>query len=200
MAYEKNVAFEIAELVSDLRAAWERMQISSRQALVSQEWLRVSRIRYTAPSPSGSNQDWLLLALTDLQSAMRAHVDSVTDLSESIADYNVFPAELKQAEGTAVYSWRDGRDESVVPTEAMVLPGIGGHVGPAYVDYRNQPAMTLQNLNSAPRAPQVGLPAGVPVAPTFDGGNPAPAQGSATAVSYGRFNAPTAPSSPDEAK
>lgn len=197
MAYEKNVAFEIAELVSDLRAAWERMQISSRQALESQEWLRVSRIRYTAPPPSGSNQDWLLLALTDLQSAMRAHVDSVTDLSESIADYNVLLAELKQAEGTAVYSWRD---DSVVPTEAMVLPGIGGHVGPAYVDYRNQPAMTLQSLNSAPRAPQVGLQAGVPVSPTFDGGNPEAGQGSVTGVSYGRFSAPTAPSSPDEAK
>jgi len=136
-ATEQNVAFEITELVSDLQAAWQRTEIARRQTQETQEWLRVSRIRYTQPPAAGTSQDWLLLALTDLQSAMRSYVDAISDLSNAVAEYNVLLAELQQAQGMSIYEWRQ---QSASHQEAL-----GGHSNPGYTDYRTTPAIP-QNL------------------------------------------------------
>jgi outer membrane protein TolC len=135
-ALEQNVAFEVTDLVSDLEAAWQRMQIARRQTQETQEWLRVSRIRYTQPPAARTSQDWLLLALTDLQSAMRSYVDAMSDLSESVADYNTLLAELQQAQGMSVYEWRQ--------TSSGVSGEIRGHAGTGYSDYRSNPASVRQ--------------------------------------------------------
>lgn len=127
-ATEQSVAFEITELVSDLQAAWQRTEIARRQTQETQEWLRVSRIRYTQPPVAGTTQDWLLLALTDLQSAMRSYVDAISDLSDAVADYNTLLAELQQAQGMSVYEWRQ---QSAAPQDS-----VGGHTIPGYSDYR----------------------------------------------------------------
>lgn len=137
-ALEQNVAFEITELVSDLEAAWQRLQIAKRQTTETQEWLRVSRIRYTQPPTGNSSDDWLLLALTDLQSAMRSYVDSISDLSEAVADYNTLLAELQQAQGVAIYQWQQ--------SEPVPVPLIGGHAGLSG-DYRSDPGATMQRLS-----------------------------------------------------
>jgi outer membrane protein TolC len=129
-ATEQSVAFEITELVSDLQAAWQRTEIARRQTQETQEWLRVSRIRYTQPPAAGTTQDWLLLALTDLQSAMRSYVDAISDLSGAVADYNTLLAELQQAQGMSVYEWR----QHAAPQEVFV-----GHSSPGYSDYRTRP-------------------------------------------------------------
>lgn len=131
-ALEQNVAFEVVELVSDLEAAWQRMQIAKRQ---TQEWLRVSRIRYTQPPAANSGQDWLLLALTDLQSAVRASVDAITDLSEAVADYNTLLAQLQQAQGVSVYEWRQSQ---------AALPTLRGRTGLMPMDYRSSPVVNGQ--------------------------------------------------------
>jgi outer membrane protein TolC len=136
-ATEQNVAFEITELVSDLQAAWQRTEIARRQTQETQEWLRVSRIRYTQPPAAGTSQDWLLLALTDLQSAMRSYVDAISDLSDAVADYNTLLAELQQAQGMSIYEWRQ---QSVSPQETP-----GGHSNLGYTDYRTSP-VTPQSL------------------------------------------------------
>lgn len=130
-ATEQSVAFEITELVSDLQAAWQRTEIARRQTQETQEWLRVSRIRYTQPPAAGTTQDWLLLALTDLQSAMRSYVDAISDLSDAVADYNTLLAELQQAQGMSVYEWRQ---QTATPPE---MPA--GHPNPGYSDYRTSP-------------------------------------------------------------
>ena len=127
-AMEQNVSFEVVELISDLEAAWQRMQIAKRQTQETQEWLRVSRIRYTQPPAANSSQDWLLLALTDLQSAMRASVDAISDLSEAVADYNTLVAQLHQVQGVSVYEWRQ--------SQTMPLTS-GGHAGLISTDYRS---------------------------------------------------------------
>lgn len=127
-AMEQNVSFEVVELLSDLEAAWQRMQIAKRQTQETQEWLRVSRIRYTQPPAANSSQDWLLLALTDLQSAMRASVDAISDLSEAVADYNTLVAQLHQVQGVSVYEWRQ--------SQTMPLTS-GGHAGLISTDYRS---------------------------------------------------------------
>lgn len=137
-ALEQNVSFEVVELVSDLEAAWQRMQIAKRQTQETQEWLRVSRIRYTQPPASNSGQDWLLLALTDLQSAMRASVDAITDLSEAVADYNTLLAQLQQAQGVSVYEWRQSQ---------TTQPALGGHTGLMPMDYRSSPVMNSPIVN-----------------------------------------------------
>lgn len=130
-ATEQNVAFEITELVSDLQAAWQRTEIARRQTQETQEWLRVSRIRYTQPPAAGTSQDWLLLALTDLQSAMRSYVDAISDLSDAVADYNTLLAELQQAQGMSIYEWRQ---QSVSSQDTP-----GGHSNLGYTDYRTSP-------------------------------------------------------------
>lgn len=127
-AFEQNVAFEVVELVSDLEAAWQQMQIAKRQTRETQEWLRVSRIRYMQPPAANTSQDWLLLALTDLQSAMRASVEAITDLGESVANYNTLLAQLQQAQGMSVYEWRQSQ---------MMRPMLGGHSGLMNTDYRS---------------------------------------------------------------
>ena len=133
-ATEQSVAFEITELVSDLQAAWQRTEIARRQTQETQEWLRVSRIRYTQPPAAGTTQDWLLLALTDLQSAMRAYVDAISDLSDAVADYNTLLAELQQAQGMSVYEWRQ---QTAAPPE---IPG--NHTNFGYSDYRTSPVVS----------------------------------------------------------
>lgn len=137
-ATEQGVAFEITELVSDLLAAWQRTEIARRQTQETQEWLRVSRIRYTQPPVAGNSQDWLLLALTDLQSAMRAYVDAISDLSDAVADYNTLLAELQQAQGMSVYEWRQ---QTVAPTGFHA-----GHASPGSLDYRSSPDSVARQL------------------------------------------------------
>jgi hypothetical protein len=145
-ATEQNVAFEITELVSDLQAAWQRTEIARRQTQETQEWLRVSRIRYTQPPAAGTSQDWLLLALTDLQSAMRSYVDAITDLSDAVADYNTLLAELQQAQGMSVYEWRQ---QSASPPETAT-----GHSMPGYNDYRTN-AAPVQNIRQPASEPLI---------------------------------------------
>ncbi len=151
---EQSVAFEITELISDLQTQWERLELTKQQARETQEWLRVSRIRYTQPPASGSSQDWLLLALTDLQSAMRSYVDSVGDVGEALAEYNTLLAKLSQAQGRSVYDWRQQTSE----TDAAQNPG--GHSGFQYIDYRSDPSHAMSVLRpnvpkTEPRNPAV---------------------------------------------
>jgi outer membrane protein TolC len=141
-ATEKQVSFEIAQLVSDLQAVWQRIEITKRQAKETQEWLRVSRIRYTQPPASNSSQDWLLLALTDLQSAMRAYVDAIGNVGDAIPDYSTWLAQLQQAQGISVYEWQ----QTDVASEH--LP-VGGHAGLAFESYRSDPQPVMRCLQGA---------------------------------------------------
>jgi len=162
-ALEQNVAFEIAELLSELQAQWQRLEIAKRQAQETQEWLRVSKIRYSQPRASSTSQDWLLLALTDLQSAMRSYVDAVSDVGQALAEYNTLLAELNQAQGISVYQWRQQGDQgAVVPYGESP----GGHSGFVYHDYRMHPGHVLQaqsNSRVTPIQKEIGrLPTGLP--------------------------------------
>jgi outer membrane protein TolC len=156
VASEQSVAFEVTELVSDLQAAWQRLEIAKRQTKETEEWLRVSRIRYTQPPAASTSQDWLLLALTDLQAAMRSYVDAITDVSQAIAEYNTLLAELQQAQGISVYEWR--QHAVTDPLSGASVSGLqlssspGGHVGPAYTNYRSNPTVAPQAM-SQPQHP-----------------------------------------------
>ena len=150
-AEEQNVAFEITQLVSDLHAQWQRLEIAKQQTQETQEWLRVSRIRYTQPQGSGSSQDWLLLALTDLQSAMRAYVDAVSDVGQALAEYNTLLAELNQAQGISVFQWQQ---ETTAAT-------LGGHAGITNQDYRANPAPLLHIVHDAQKADVPRLSSGL---------------------------------------
>jgi hypothetical protein len=140
-ALEQNVAFEIAEIVSELQAQWQRLEIAKRQAQETQEWLRVSKIRYTQPRASSTSQDWLLLALTDLQAAMRSYVDAISDVGEALAEYNTLLAELNQAQGISAFQWR--QEDSAAPYGESP----GGHSGFVYHDYRMHPGHVMQTLS-----------------------------------------------------
>lgn len=109
---EDNVAFEIIQVHSDLQAAWESFEVTTRQAVYTQQWLKLSRIRYSSPPPSGNGRNWLLLELSDFQRAMTAWVDAATSSGESVARYNIQLARLEEASGTAVSRWT-----TLVPTQ-----------------------------------------------------------------------------------
>lgn len=102
---EQNVAFEIVGLHSDLQAEWSRFEVATRQASQTQEWLRLSKVRYKSPPASSNERNWLLLELSDFQRAMTAWVDAVTSSGDAIARYNILQARLDEASGTAVSRW-----------------------------------------------------------------------------------------------
>ena len=179
-ALEQNVAFEITELVSDLHAQWQRLEIAKRQAQETQEWLRVSRIRYTQPQGSSSSQDWLLLALTDLQSAMRAYVDAVSDVGQALAEYNTLLAEMNQAQGTSVYQWQQ---QAALDNYGGTL---GGHAGIMNQDYRSNPAPLLQMVHASRK----------PAEPRLSSGLPAPADGLLLGHSFLNETEPLPPAPP----
>ena len=151
-AIEQNVAFEVTQLVSDLQMQWQRLQIAKQQAMETQEWLRVSRIRYTQPPATKTSQDWLLLALTDLQSAMRAYVDAIGDVGQALADYSTLLEKLKQAQGMSVYQWRQQAE----------LEMIGGHSGLKYQDYRIDPSHTINVFRAQPSTQESQRPVDIP--------------------------------------
>lgn len=101
---EQNVRFEVMELHSELIGAWERYLIASRQAAQTQEWLRLSRLRYADPPAASSGRNWMLLELSDYQSAMRSYIDAVTGAGQAIAEYNTRLAELSEAQGLSMES------------------------------------------------------------------------------------------------
>jgi hypothetical protein len=155
-ALELNVAFEIAGLVSDLQAQWQRLETAKQQARETQEWLRVSRIRYTQPQGSGSSQDWLLLALTDLQSAMRSYVEAVSIVGDALAEYNTLLAELNEAQGMSVYEWQQ--------QAAHETPGgaFAGHAGIFNQDYRANPGPRVELIRGSQKAAEPRLSSGLP--------------------------------------
>lgn len=102
---EDQASYNISKLIAILQAAWERHESAERQVRQSQEWLRLSGIRYTNPLPTSRSGNWLLLALVDYQNAMRGYVDAVTAASETLAEYNVALARLDEAQGISMDRW-----------------------------------------------------------------------------------------------
>lgn len=167
-AMEKQVSFEIAENISELQASWQQLEIAKRQARETQEWLRVSRIRYTQPPAAGNNQDWLLLALTDLQSAMTAYFNAISNVGDALADYNTLLATLQQAQGISVYEWRNSANVPDFANEPGLLSLMPGHAGMAYQNYRVNPEFTMPSLETSPNAtPPATAEAGEQHIPSF---------------------------------
>ena len=115
---EQNVRFELLELHSDLQAAWQTYQITHRQAVQTQAWLRLSRIRYSEPPASSSGRNWMLLELADFQTAMRSYIDSVSASGLAIAQYNIQLAEIAEAQGTSMQRFNVAIDESSGESES----------------------------------------------------------------------------------
>ena len=131
-AQEEVVTFEILRLHSDLRAAWERFRIASRQAASAQQWLRLTRIRYENPPPRNSDRNWMLVELADFQRAMTAWVDAVRTSGEAIARYNVLQARIDEAAGTGLARWATFREPETADAAAgPILSGRYGHALPA---------------------------------------------------------------------
>lgn len=143
-AAEDSVSFEVTELVSDLQAQWESLVLTRRQAQETQEWLRISRIRYAQPPASGIGEDSLLLALTDLQSAMRSWVSAVGNVSEALADYNILHARLSEAQGLSMVQWVNEQNRASSPQLSA------GHSGFANQSYRANPELVLERIQLPP--------------------------------------------------
>jgi len=105
-AYEKQVVFELAIVVSEVSSTWRQYESAHRQLVMTAQWLRVARVRYANPPDAGERQDWLLLALRDYQSAIDAHVRAVTQAGRSLAQYNILLARLDEQQGINLDRWK----------------------------------------------------------------------------------------------
>ncbi|MFT5525442.1 MAG: outer membrane protein TolC, partial [Pirellulaceae bacterium] len=103
-SYEKQVAFEIAGLVASAQADYDQFRSAMRQLSHSQKWLDIARTRYEQPRLNRGRES-LLLLLADYQSAMQAYVDAITQVAETLADYNSDLAKLEEAQGTTFNRW-----------------------------------------------------------------------------------------------
>ena len=125
LAYEEQVAFEVADLAAEVDAAWERYESFLRQVHEAEEWLKVARVRYENPPVATRGQDWLLLSLFDYQAAIRNYSASLTQAANLIADYNTLLARLDESRGTLLERWMiqfDGETPTGGEGYSLVLP------------------------------------------------------------------------------
>ena len=102
----QNVEFTLADIQRELHATWGEYEAAQNRFEESREWVKVARIRFQNPPPTGSGQDWLILALNEYQQSIRSHVDAVGDSASLLAAYNTWLARLEEAEGTLLTSRR----------------------------------------------------------------------------------------------
>ncbi len=132
--FEEQVVFEFAGLIAELQTTWERYESAMRQVQYTQEWLRLSRIRFASPPAANRGDDWLLLALYDYQVAMQSYITALSTASQMLADYNTLLVRVEESQGTLLDRWQigfvDGSNASVPPNISMP-PEAGGHsIGP----------------------------------------------------------------------
>ena len=100
----------------------------------TQEWLRLARIRFSSPPAANRADDWLLLALYDLQIAMQSYIDSLSTASRTLADYNTLLVRIDEAQGTLLERWQiefaGGANPAVPPMLAIPNDGGGHSTGP----------------------------------------------------------------------
>lgn len=121
--YEEQLPFEFHSYAAELRTTWERFESALRQVQHTQEWLRLARIRHASPPAANRGDDWLLLALQDLQNAMQASIDAQSTASRTLADYNVLLVKIDEAQGVLLDSCKiHMANPAPGPVEAAPLP------------------------------------------------------------------------------
>ena len=122
--------FEFASLAAELKTTWERYESAMRQVRHTQEWLRLARIRFSSPPAANRADDWLLLALYDLQIAMQSYIDSLSTASRTLADYNTLLVRIDEAQGTLLERWQiefAGGANPAMPPMLAIPNDMGGH-------------------------------------------------------------------------
>jgi hypothetical protein len=98
---QDNLAFQIAGLIREIQGVWEQYQLTQERLKETEEWARVSRIRFAFPPPAeAANQDGLTIGLVDYQQSLAAHLDTVTESATLLAEYNTLLARLREIEGS----------------------------------------------------------------------------------------------------
>ena len=94
------MAFELANLLTDLEATRQEWLLARDRVQDSEAWVRTARVRYSSPPSAGRSKDWLIIALDDYQFALRRHVDGLVDASRLLGRFNSLLARLHEAQGT----------------------------------------------------------------------------------------------------
>ncbi len=131
----KNVSFELADLIRDLKATAQEYELARQRVSDSQAWVQTARIRFSSPPSAGRSQDWLLVALDDFQFALRRHIDAITDASRLLGEYNSLLARLHEAQGTLLDQRLVELQEdplTIVKENAPVWFGHGRYAAPKH--------------------------------------------------------------------
>lgn len=103
---ERRVSFELAARIATCEKRWQQYVKMHDQLQQTQEWLRLTGIRYSAPPVGETQRDSLLLALQNYQSAMQAHVRALTNAGELLAEFNTALARLRESAGLSLDFWQ----------------------------------------------------------------------------------------------
>jgi hypothetical protein len=96
----QSTVYQINETILRIESLYHEYRAAKARADEAKEWSKYARIRFYNPPPAGRNENWLLSALDDYLSAIRASAEAETETGELLALYNTELARLKEAEGT----------------------------------------------------------------------------------------------------
>ncbi|MCA9072627.1 MAG: TolC family protein, partial [Planctomycetaceae bacterium] len=129
----KNVSYELADLIRDLKATSKEYELAHQRVADSQDWVRTARLRFSSPPSAGRSEDWLLVALDDYQFALRRHIDAVVDASRLLGEYNSLLARLGEAQGTLLEQRLvELDDDPIKNVRDNALNWEGGDVSPQH--------------------------------------------------------------------
>ena len=102
-AAERQVGFEILQLLNELKQSFSRYQSSLRQFEQAQKWVEVAKRRYE--DPPLNIKESLLVLLLDYQTATQGKIDAISQVAKTLAEYNANLAIVEEKRGMLLFKW-----------------------------------------------------------------------------------------------
>ena len=102
-AAERQVGFEILQLLNELKQSFSRYQSALRQFEQAQKWVEVAKRRYE--DPPLNIKESLLVLLLDYQTATQGKIDAISQVAKTLAEYNVNLAIVEEKRGMLLFKW-----------------------------------------------------------------------------------------------
>ena len=112
-AAERQVGFEILQLLNELKQSYARYESSLRQFEQAQKWVDIAKRRYEDP-PINTNES-LLVLLLDYQTATQGKIDAISQVAQALAEYNGNLAIVDEKRGMLLGKWSIQTAPSVGP-------------------------------------------------------------------------------------
>jgi outer membrane protein TolC len=102
-AAERQVGFEIIQLLNELKQSYGRYQSALRQFEQAQKWVEVAKRRYE--DPPLNVKESLLVLLLDYQTATQEKINAISQVAKTLAEYNANLAIVEEKRGMLLEKW-----------------------------------------------------------------------------------------------